>query len=163
MKKSNTIAGPLAAGALTLGLLAGCGGGAEEEAETNRIGTTHDSAAREESSARQSSGDGPLDRITSKLEAARFDVSPESSGDAQAAIGVTPESGNTLTSVAFYADPNQAAVVGQQIERAFERHPGRGVVEVKDGLVLYMAQERQLTNKEKARFAEVVSIVGEGG
>lgn len=161
MRNQTTITASFAAGALALGLLAGCGGGGGHS-QTSSTAPNKDSTPREATAPDKPKSEGPLAEAINELKGAGYEVTRSEPGDAQAALeAIAPD--EARISIAYYSDPNQAAVVGKQIEGIFRGNPGRGMVEVRGGFLVDVAEERQLKASEKRAVAEVAELVGGAG
>lgn len=155
MKKSWVVA----ASALTM---LGCGSdnepnppsGAAERPTVTAAATTR---ATEPKIVDPGGENGTLGAVRARLEAAGYEVEQEDvSGAAVAGLRIG------TVSVTGYRDSADAEAEADAIRRVFAEQPGRGLVRVEGTRVYYLAQERALTEADRAKLARVVRT-GEGG
>jgi hypothetical protein len=153
----------LALAALTL---AGCGGGGGSSSSTTADAgptTTETGAAPSQTGGNtHKRPDDPLSTLEGELEAAGYGVTPAEPTGAQGGLEARAPGGATIQ-IAYYQDPERAAGVGRQIEGIFSRHPGQGVVEVRGGFLIDLAQEHRLAKSEEEAVEEVAELAGRAG
>jgi len=93
-----------------------------------------------------------LQEQTDRLEAAGLTVEEEEVSDAIAGISVDD------VDISLYDSTSSAAGAASEIEGIFDETPGRGVVRNVSSRLYTLAQERQLTASEKAKFERIIRI-----
>jgi hypothetical protein len=145
---------------------AGCGGGGGSSSTpgTDAVTTTTDTGASNSQTggSAQARPEDPLSTLEGELEAAGYTVAPAEPTGAQGGLEAGAPGGATIQ-IAYYEDPEKAVRVGRQIEGIFGRHPGQGVVEVRGGFLIDLAQEHRLAKSEEEAVEQVAELAGRAG
>lgn len=145
-----TLAGALTGATIALGAAA-CGGGEDATSGPEKV----DSVAGSEQTD-PGAGD-PLTELETKLRDAGYRAGETEVSEVQGALSAESPDGSELK-IYYYAAAGEAKAAGEEIEQVFAERPGHGLVEVRGGFVITVAEERRLNAAEKRALAEVTGL-----
>ncbi len=151
-----TLAGALTGATIALGAAA-CGG---SEGTTSGAEKIVDSVAGSEQTD-PGLGD-PLTGLETELRDAGYRAGKTEVSEAQGALSAESPDGTELK-IYYYAAAGEAKDASEEIEQVFADHPGHGLVEVRGGFVITVAEERRLNAAEKRALVEVTGLAEDMG